>query len=107
MPLTAASSFRVKMRRVHAGLATIAVAAILLYGFAGHGPLYMNQDGMTGAAGICLLVVTLLGCVAAARPEAHRFPLSIAAVLSVGADVPRSPDGRARASPRILQRFRN
>jgi hypothetical protein len=59
------------------------------------------------AAGLCLLLVTALGCIAAPKPERHLLPVPSVEMRPVFASVPHQPDGRARASPRILQRFRN
>ncbi len=100
------------MPRAHARslLATIAVAAVLVYGLAGHGLSQMGgHDELAGAAaGLCMLLVAALGCTARVKPQAcgtvvvlHRLP--------TGEAPPPHPavDASARASPALLQRFRN
>jgi hypothetical protein len=91
-------------------LAVAAVAAVLSYGLSGHGlPEASSHDGMAGAtAGLCLLLVTVLMYAAAPEPEAHRPTVATDAEPSY-VDPPQRPplDGRARASPSALQRFRN
>jgi hypothetical protein len=97
--------------RIRPLLAAITVAALLSYGLSGHAlPQISSHDGMAGAAaGLCLLLVTALGYVAAANPPRGRP----AFVSDTGAQYapapPRLPqlDGRARASPSALQRLRN
>jgi hypothetical protein len=95
--------------RVRSLLAVTAVAAVLSYGLSGHGlPQMSSHDGMAGAAaGLCLLLATALVC-AALPTRAHHTPvLGEAAPVALGS-APRPPlDGRARASPSALQRFRN
>jgi hypothetical protein len=91
-------------------LAAIAVAAILSYGLLGHGlPQLSAHDGMAGAAaGLCLLLVTVLGYAATPKPEAHQPAVVGEPAPRYGGRPPRPPlDGRARASPSALQRFRN
>ena len=94
----------------HVVVSTIVVVVLLAYGLAGHAPHQASADAeMAGAvAALCLLLVTVLGSAAvprpAPRPESHgegrlsplepRLPLPVV-------------DGRARASPDMLQRFRN
>lgn len=99
-----------KRARVRPLLAATAVAAILAYGFAGHSlPQMSSHDGMAGAtAGLCLLLATGFAYAAAPKPQAHEpIPVVDGAPSYVGPQ-PRPPlDGRARASPRTLQRFRN
>jgi hypothetical protein len=91
-------------------LAATAVAAVLAYGLSGHGLSQMSShDGMAGASvGLCLLLVTLVGYVAAPRPAAHQ-PAIVRYASARDVDRPSRPlfDGRARASPSALQRFRN
>jgi hypothetical protein len=94
--------------RIRSLLAATAVAAVLSYGFFGHGlPQMSSHDGMAGA-GLCLLLVTVLGFAATPRPEAHH-PAVVGEVAPSYVGPPLRPplDGRARASPSALQRFRN
>jgi hypothetical protein len=97
-------------RRVRSLLAATAVAAVLSYGLTGHDlPQMSSHDGMAGAAaGLCMLLATALVCAALPTPAAHHTPvLGEAAPIAV-VSAPRAPlDGRARASPSALQRFRN
>jgi hypothetical protein len=97
-------------RRVRSLLAVTAVAAVLSYGLSGHGlPQMSSHDGMAGAAaGLCMLLATVLVFAAVPTPGAHHTPvLREATPVAVGS-APRAPlDGRARASPSALQRFRN
>ena len=96
--------------RVRSLLAATAVAAVLSYGLAGHGlPQMSSHDGMAGAAaGLCLLVATALGFAAMRTLEAQQTPVVREAVAITAAPPPPVPlDGRARASPAALQRFRN
>jgi hypothetical protein len=91
-------------------VAAAAVAAVLSYVAAGHALPQMNAHGeMAGAAaGLCLLLVTVVGRVALPRRDlapAPAGPIARAAPCSEPA-LPL-PDCRARASPRQLQRFRN
>jgi hypothetical protein len=96
--------------RIRPLLAATAVAAVLSYGLSGHGlPQMSSHDGMAGAAGgFCLLLVTVLGCTATPKPDTHH-PAAVADALPSYFDPPARPplDGRARASPSALQRFRN
>jgi hypothetical protein len=97
-------------KRVSPLLAAIAVAAVLLYGLAGHGlPQMSSHDGMAGgAAGLCLLLATVLGYAAAPKPEAHAAAVTTQGLQAAAGLAPLAPmDGRARASPSALQRFRN
>lgn len=91
-------------------LAAIAVAGVLSYGLLGHGLSQVSgHDGMIGAsAGLCLLLVTVLGYAATPKPEApHPAVVENLARPYMGPP-PRPPlDARARASPSALQRFRN
>jgi hypothetical protein len=96
--------------RIRPLLATAAVAAVLSYGFAGHGlPQMSSHDGMAGAAaGLCLLLATVLGYASAAKPESPESAVLTEAAPSYVEARPHPPqDGRARASPSALQRFRN
>jgi hypothetical protein len=91
-------------------LAATAVAAVLSYGLSAHGlPQMSSHDDMAGvAAGLCLLLVTVLGYVAAPNPRARRPAVVGDATPSYIGPPSRPPlDGRARASPSALQRFRN
>jgi hypothetical protein len=97
-------------RRVRSLLATTAVAAVLSYGLSGHSlPQMSSHDGMAGAAaGICLLLATALAFVATPRPDAQPSPVvSEPTPLAVPSPPDAPLDGRARASPRTLERFRN
>jgi hypothetical protein len=96
--------------RVRCLLATTAVAAVLSYGLSGHGlPQMSSHDGMAGAAaGLCLLLATALAFAAMPTPGAHYTPVLREAAPIAVPSAPRAPlDGRARASPSALQRFRN
>jgi hypothetical protein len=96
--------------RVRSLLAATAVAAVLSYGLSGHAlPQMSSHDGMAGAAaGLCLLLATVLGYVAAPKSQAHRPALVTAAEpIYAGPEMHSPLDGRARASPSALQRFRN
>ncbi len=90
-------------------LAATAVGAVLSYGLSGHSLPQMSHDGMAGATeGLCLLLVTVLGCAVAPRPQTQRPAVASDTVPSYLASSPRPPlDGRTRASPSALQRFRN
>ena len=91
-------------------LAATAVAAVLAYGFGGHALPQMNShDGMAGAAaGLCLLLAAALGAAAIRRPESHLTrAVRVAAPIAVPPPPPTPLEGRARASPAALQRFRN
>jgi hypothetical protein len=95
--------------RIRLLLAATAIAALLFHGLSGHGLPQMNHNGMAGAAaaGLCLLVAAL-GYAALSKPEAHHPPLVTAATPTYVGPTLRTPaDGRARASPSTLQRFRN
>jgi len=95
--------------RIRVSAAT-AIAAMLLYGLAGHATHEMStDDGMAGAvASLCLLLVTVLGCAARPRSGAH-LELRPAVGLRACNRKPARPsiDRRARASPSTLQRFLN
>jgi hypothetical protein len=96
--------------RLRSLLATTAVAAVLVYGLSGHGLTQMSShEGMAGAAaGLCLLLVSLLRHVVTAKPEKRPTPVPMDAAPGAAMPAPPPPvDARARASPRVLQRFRN
>lgn len=96
--------------RVRSVLAATAVAAVLSYGLSGHGaPQMSDHDGQGGAAvGLCLLLACALGLAAMPRPEAPHAPVAREAVaIAVDSPLPAPLDGRARASPSAIQRFRN
>ena len=88
-------------------VAAIAVSAVILYGLAGHGLPHMNgQEGM--AAGLCLLLMTVLGYIAVPKPEVPRKAMVTAGPRARGRlPAPPPAEGRARASPVAPQRFRN
>ncbi len=96
--------------RIRSLLAATAVAAVLSYGLSGHSlPQMSGHDGMAGAAaGLCLLLVTVLGFIAAPKLQAHRPTVVTEAAPGYVEPPPWPPlNGRARASPSALQRFRN
>jgi hypothetical protein len=96
--------------RVRSVVAATIVAAVLSYGLSGHGlPQLSDHDGMAGAAaGLCLLLATALTFAAIPRLAATRMPvLQDAAPTAAASPPPTHLDGRARASPSVLQRFRN
>ena len=96
--------------RLRSLLAATAVAAVLAYGLGGHGlPQMSSHDGMAGAAaGLCLLLAAVLGVGAMRRPESHHTPAERdVAPIAVAPPPPAPLDGRARASPAVLQRYRN
>lgn len=96
--------------RVRSFLAATAVAAVLAYGLGGHGlPQLSSHDGMAGAtAGLCLLLAAALAFAATPEPDEPHAPLlREAAPIAVGRPADAPLDGRARASPTALQRFRN
>ena len=96
--------------RSRSAVATIAVSVVVLYLLAGHGLLHANvPEGMTGAAAsLCLVLVTVLGCIAVPKPEELRNSVATASLTGLGSLLEPPPaDGRARASPVALQRFRN
>lgn len=97
-------------RGVRVLLATTVVAAVLSYGLSAHSlPQMSSQDGMAGAAaGLCLLLVTAIGFAVTAKPESRRACVVCkATAFAVAVPRPGRVDGRARASPSSLQRFRN
>jgi hypothetical protein len=96
--------------RIRSGLAAAVIAALMSYGLTGHAvPQINSHDGMAGATvGLCLLLATVLGLAAAPRPERNRAALvTDAAPAFVDQPSPPPLDGRARASPSALQRFRH
>jgi hypothetical protein len=97
-------------RRVRSLFAATAIAAVLSYGLPGHAlPQMSSHDGMAGAAaGLCLLFATALAFAATPKPDVPRTPLLRESAPIAVASPPGAPlDGRARASPSALQRFRN
>jgi peptidoglycan/LPS O-acetylase OafA/YrhL len=96
--------------RIRPLLATAAVAAVLSYGFFGHGlPQPSDHEGMAGVtAGLCLLLATVLGYAATPKPQTD-YPVIVTRAAASYADPPPRPplDIRSRASPSTLQRFRN
>jgi hypothetical protein len=95
--------------RIRPLLAATAVAAVLVYGLSGHGTPQMSHDELTGAAaGLCLLLAIAVAYAGAPKRAAHR-PAVVADTAPAYVEAPTSPlvDGRARASPVALQRFRN
>jgi hypothetical protein len=96
--------------RVRSLLAATAVAAVLSYGLSGHSlPQMSSHDGMAGAAaGLCLLLVTVLGYIAAPKLQSHR-PTVVTETAPGYVEPPprRLLNSRERASPSALQRFRN
>jgi hypothetical protein len=96
--------------RIRSLLAATAIAAVLSYGFLGHGlPQMSGHDGMAAATtGLCLLLVTVLGFAVTPKPDAHHPAVVADAAPAYVGPPPRPPlDGRSRASPSALQRFRN
>jgi hypothetical protein len=95
--------------RIRALVASTAAAAVLVHGLVGHGLPHASDDGMAGAAaGLCLLLVPALAFARMRTPGVHHTPV-LGEAASIAVSAPRrSPlDGRARASPSALQRFRN
>lgn len=96
--------------RARSLLVTAAVAGVLFYGFAGHAlQQRASHEDMAGAAiGLCMLLVTVTGLLAIPRPQV-RLAHAVAALPAPTSahPLPAAPDGRARASPTALQRFRN
>jgi len=93
-------------------LAILAVAAVLLYVGGGHsaGTMSVDHEGMAGAeAGICLVLVAFLIVAVVPQRPLQQTTLHAFAPVSphAGSDTGRRPDGRSRASPIRLQRFRN
>jgi hypothetical protein len=95
--------------RIRPLLAATAASAVLSYGLFGHGlPQLSAHDDMAGVAGLCLLLATILGFAATPKPEAQH-PAVVEDVAPRYVDRAQHPllNGRARASPSALQRFRN
>jgi len=95
--------------RVRSLLAVAAIWGVFAYGIAGHALRQpMSHDDMAGAAaGLCLLLATAVAVLAATRP-AGRLVAAPAWFPEPGDPPGIAPsDGRARASPVALQRFRN
>jgi hypothetical protein len=90
-------------------LAVAAAAAVFAYGLSGHGLPEMSHDGMAGAvAGLCVLLVAVLTYTALPRLDGPDATRAADPVPSYAARPLRPAlDGRARASPSALQRFRN
>lgn len=99
-----------KGTRVRSLLAAAAIWGVFAYGIAGHALRQpMSHDDMAGAAvGLCLLLASAIAVLAAARP-ADRLVAAPASFPEPGAPpgISAPSDGRARASPVALQRFRN
>ena len=100
------------MIRSRRALATTATAAMLLYVGGGHssGARSADHEGMAKAEiGICLVFVAFLIVSAFPQPALRRTPVHAYAPESplTVSEVRRRPDGRSRASPTRLQRFRN
>lgn len=98
------------MRRVRLVLAATTAGATLSYGVAGHTLAHAeSHDGMAGAAaGLCLLLATALWFTVGPKPAGERSsPVHSAVPGLVVLQVAFALDGRARASPSTLQRFRN
>jgi hypothetical protein len=90
-------------------LAATAAAAVFAYGLSGHGlPQMSNDDGMAAAAGLCLLLAAVLTCTALPKPDGPDATVDADRAPSyAGPPLRPALDGRARASPSTLQRFRN
>jgi hypothetical protein len=91
-------------------VAALAIATVLAYGAAGHAaPQLDSHEGMAGSTfGLCLLLATFIVRVATPRPAATPRALRTVWVPAASsAWAPAPADGRARASPSALQRFRN
>jgi hypothetical protein len=96
--------------RVRSLLVLGAAVAVLVHGIAGHElPLSGHEGDMAGAAmGLCLLLVTAAGLWPVRRDEgATRPAVPTALDAPAPAPAPSRIDARARASPPVLQRFRN
>ena len=91
-------------------LACAAAWAVLAYGATGHGiPKLDAHDGMAGATmGLCLLLVTVVALTRLQRPRPgpRRSPVRTNGAAPEPAVI-RAIDARERASPSVLQRFRN
>jgi hypothetical protein len=97
-------------RRLARGPLFTIVAALLLYLLLGHAqhPGETMEQAATGA-GICLLLVTTIAVVVAARPPESRLVprSSVATPAAVASRAWTAPLPRTRASPAWLQRFLN
>jgi hypothetical protein len=102
-------STRMSAGRIRLFLAATAVGAVLAYGLSDHGVAQMSHDDMAGAAvGLCLLLVTALPSLALPKPQAGDHAVVADAVPNhVASPTIRELNARARASPAVLQRFRN
>lgn len=92
--------------------AILATAAVLLYVGGGHsaGTMLADHEEMAEAeAGICLVLVAFLIVAAVPQRPLHQTPLHAFAPAPPAAvsETSRRPDGRSRATPIRLQRFRN
>lgn len=96
-------------RRLTRALLSTIVAALLLYLLLGHAqhPGQTMKEAATGA-GICIMLVTIVAVVAAARPQQTGLswppPVAAGPTVALWAETPLP---RARASPQWLQRFLN
>jgi hypothetical protein len=103
------TSERMTAARVRSLLAATAAAAVLAHGLTGHGlPQMSHGDMAKAAAGVCLLLVTVLPGVAVPTVGAGELrTTAIAMATPMSATLDRVSDARSRASPPVLQRFRN
>lgn len=92
--------------RLRSYVAAIGVAAVLAHGLTGHVPQLDHEGVSEAAAGLCLLVAAVVGF-AALRPPDSRHPVVWRAHSPAVALLPVRLDRKARASPAVLQRFRN
>jgi hypothetical protein len=91
-------------------VAALAAATVLAYGAAGHAaPQLDSHEGMAGSTfGLCLLLATFIARLATPPPVgAPRALRTVSVPAASSAWAPAPVDGRARASPSTLQRFRN
>jgi hypothetical protein len=95
--------------RIRALVAASAAAAVLVHGLVAHGLPHMSDDAMAGAAvGLCLVLATTVASAAAPKAKTHQRVVLADAVPAYVAARHSSPlDGKARASPSALSRFRN
>ncbi|MFN2470464.1 MAG: hypothetical protein ABR583_05640 [Gaiellaceae bacterium] len=94
--------------RTRSLLAATAAAGLLAYGIGGHGLAHAGPHAglAAGAAGLCLLLVTVLRrATPAALPEGS-LVLVGAPFFPTPVQLPTA-ERKARASPPVLQRFRN
>jgi hypothetical protein len=96
-------------RRIRMLVAATAIAAVLSHGLSGHGLPQMSSDDVAGAAaGVCLLLASALVFTMMPTPRRGRTAVLRKAVRIAVSSAPRVPlDGRSRASPSVLERFRN